>query len=247
MTIDTTPLGTILGVWAHPDDEAFLSGGLMAAARAAGQRVVVLTATRGELGAPDPDAWPPARLAAQREKELEHSLDALGVTEHAILGHPDGGCADVDFDIGTAEVAGTIDAVDPDTILTFGPDGYTGHSDHRTMAAWVEAAMQWTGSSARVLQATTTQSFLERFDDVHRDFDVFFAGMPSITEQDEMAVELALSGRLLDRKVAALRAQTTQTAGLISQMGCRRFRSWISKEFFAAAASASLPQQLAIH
>ncbi|HLZ38595.1 MAG TPA: PIG-L family deacetylase, partial [Mycobacteriales bacterium] len=43
-------LGTILGIWAHPDDEAYLSAGLMAIARGAGSRVVCATATRGELG-----------------------------------------------------------------------------------------------------------------------------------------------------------------------------------------------------
>ena len=43
-------LGTVLGVWAHPDDEAYLSSGLMAAARDAGHRVVVATATYGERG-----------------------------------------------------------------------------------------------------------------------------------------------------------------------------------------------------
>jgi LmbE family N-acetylglucosaminyl deacetylase len=43
-------LGTIMGIWVHPDDEAYLSGGLMALARANGQRVVCVTATRGELG-----------------------------------------------------------------------------------------------------------------------------------------------------------------------------------------------------
>jgi LmbE family N-acetylglucosaminyl deacetylase len=33
MTTDSTgELGTILGVWAHPDDEAYLSAGLMATA-----------------------------------------------------------------------------------------------------------------------------------------------------------------------------------------------------------------------
>jgi LmbE family N-acetylglucosaminyl deacetylase len=50
-------LGTIVGVWAHPDDEAYLSGGLMAAAGDAGSRVVCVTATRGERGTPDPEAW----------------------------------------------------------------------------------------------------------------------------------------------------------------------------------------------
>ena len=45
---DVAELGTILGIWAHPDDEAYLSGGLMALARDNGQRVVCVTATRGE-------------------------------------------------------------------------------------------------------------------------------------------------------------------------------------------------------
>ena len=43
----TIEVGTLLGVWAHPDDEIYLSAGLMAATRAAGHRVVVATATRG--------------------------------------------------------------------------------------------------------------------------------------------------------------------------------------------------------
>ena len=47
---DVRSLGTILGVWAHPDDEAYLSAALMALAVQNGQRVVCVTATRGELG-----------------------------------------------------------------------------------------------------------------------------------------------------------------------------------------------------
>ena len=66
---DVASLGTILGVWAHPDDEAYLCGGLYALARDAGARVICVTATRGELGG-DPSAWPPERLAAQRTAEL---------------------------------------------------------------------------------------------------------------------------------------------------------------------------------
>lgn len=228
-----TDLGTILGVWAHPDDEAFLSAGLMAAARAAGQRVFVVTATRGELGTPDPRAWPPARLARRREIELDRSLSILGVDEHVILGHPDGGCAEVPSEIGAAEIAGAIDAVAPDTILTFGPDGYTGHPDHRTMAHWVDEAMRWTGSEARVLHATTTEGFLDAFADVHRDFDVFFAGMPSVTEPDDLAVNLALESDILSQKVAALAAQSSQTTGLISTLGLERFTQWVAHELFA--------------
>lgn len=43
-------LGTILGVWAHPDDETYLMAGLAARAVRSGSRVVIVTATRGEGG-----------------------------------------------------------------------------------------------------------------------------------------------------------------------------------------------------
>ncbi len=50
MTTSLTDIRTLLGVWAHPDDEAYLSSALMASVRRDGGRVVVATATRGELG-----------------------------------------------------------------------------------------------------------------------------------------------------------------------------------------------------
>src|SRR3954453_11417181 len=60
--LDIHDLGTVLGVWAHPDDEAYLSAALMAEARDAGHPVVVATATDGELGGAGP-VTPPRHLA----------------------------------------------------------------------------------------------------------------------------------------------------------------------------------------
>ncbi len=51
---DIRELGTVLSIWAHPDDEAYLCDGIMAMAAAAGSRVVCVTAARGELGVTDP-------------------------------------------------------------------------------------------------------------------------------------------------------------------------------------------------
>ena len=89
-------LGTVLSIWAHPDDEAYLCGGIMAIAAAAGSRVVCVTATRGELGVTDPMRWPPEQLPAIREAEIAACLEILGVKEHRWLGYPDGGCAEAD-------------------------------------------------------------------------------------------------------------------------------------------------------
>jgi LmbE family N-acetylglucosaminyl deacetylase len=135
-------LGTILGVWAHPDDEAYLAGGLMALARRAGQRVVCVTATRGELGTSDPERWPPEKLAVERAKEMARCLEILGVTEHLWLDRPDGACAAVPDADGAARIASIIRRVRPQTVLTFGPDGMTGHSDHIAVSRWTTLAFE---------------------------------------------------------------------------------------------------------
>ena len=106
-------------MWAHPDDEGYLSAGIMADAVRNGNRVVCVTATRGE--AADPERWPPAELAEIREAEIANALEILGVTDHRWLGYPDGGCADVDAEEAVARIAAIIDEVQPDTVLTFGP------------------------------------------------------------------------------------------------------------------------------
>jgi LmbE family N-acetylglucosaminyl deacetylase len=73
-------LDTVLGVWAHPDDEAYLSAGLMAGAWAAGNRVVAITATLGEQGTgalrtshPSNGSRKPSRLTIEERVALPAS------------------------------------------------------------------------------------------------------------------------------------------------------------------------------
>lgn len=236
-------LGTVLVVWAHPDDEVYLSGGLMAAAADAGQRVVVVTATRGEQGTADPGRWPPAKLAARRSQEIAESLAALGGDriEHRFLGdalgrcHLDGALAGDPGDETVEELAGVIADVAPDTVLTFGPDGMTGHGDHRAVSAWTDRALRRVpGAAPRVLHACVTAGWLERFGDLVEpvdDGDDAFAPAPP----DQLVVDLDFSGELLDRKVAALRAQTTQTADLEAAVGAASYIAAVAGEYFRRA------------
>src|SRR6266567_2067187 len=112
-------LGTILGVWAHPDDEAYLTAGLMAQAVRDGRRVVCVTATRGEEGSWDEERWPTATLGEVRQAELERCLEILGVEEHHWLDYYDGTCGSVDPEEGVARVAALMDEVRPDSLFTF--------------------------------------------------------------------------------------------------------------------------------
>ena len=236
---DVTRLGTVLGIWAHPDDEAFLSAGLMAAARDAGQRVVCVTATLGEHGTDDPGSWPPKRMARVREREMHASMAALGVTEHHLLGLTDGACAAAPHDMIVAHLARIIRAVEPDTIVTFGPDGMTGHEDHQTVSAWATDAHAIAAPHTRLLYATTTEEFVRDWEPDRDTFNVFLAdGLPLRTPAAELAVELQLDADIVDRKIVALKAQASQTAGLFAALGEVRVRRWWSTETFVAAHTA---------
>jgi len=238
---DVAALGTILGVWAHPDDEAYLSGGLMALARDNGQRVVCVTATRGERGTPDPVAWPQARLADERTRELARCLSILGVEEHHWLGYCDGECAEVDSEPAVAGLAALLDDVRPDTVLTFGPDGITGHTDHRTVSAWVGAAFgRAAPPGARLLQAATSERRVAAWGALSERLGVYEPGYPVLVAADRLAVDLVLPPDVAVRKVQALAAQATQTAGLIATLGVDCYTAWVGEETFAEAAGGAI-------
>jgi LmbE family N-acetylglucosaminyl deacetylase len=244
-TTTTTPaglagvasLGTTLCVWAHPDDESYLGGGLVAALRAAGRRVAVVTATLGEAGLDGPVRRPdgPEPPPPSRAEELAAALRHLGGPEHHQLGFADGACADTDPAAGAAAVARVVAAVRPDTVVTFGPDGFTGHPDHIAVGAWTARALRDAGSGARLLHPVMTAADRDAGRDVDEPFGVFALGEPRICRPEEQALRLDLSGDLLARKLAALRAHRSQTALLIEMIGIDRYAAWVGTEAFADA------------
>ena len=229
-------LGTTLAVWAHPDDETYLAGGLLPLLREAGQRVVCVTATRGE--AADPRATPAERsaLAATRTAELLEAAGVLGIDEHHWLDLPDGGCHLVDPHGPARRIAAIAHEIDVDTIVTFGPDGFTGHPDHRAVSAWVDQAVALGADPVRVLHAAMTYADREAGRELDEQFGVYALGEPRLCRPDEVALLVELSGAALNRKVEALVRQRSQTAGIIEALGLPRFAEWVSREVFVAPA-----------
>ncbi|HEY6596114.1 MAG TPA: PIG-L family deacetylase [Asanoa sp.] len=226
-------LGTIASIWAHPDDETFLAGGVMAAAAGAGQRVVCVSASAGERGTDDPVAWPPERLGRVRRWEAAAAMAVLGVSEHHFLDLPDGGLAGIDPAGPVARLAELIADVAPDTVLTFGPDGITYHSDHRTVSRWVDAAWAAAGRPGRLLHAAVTADHVREWGARYEEWGVFMTDdRPLGVPADGLAVRLLLDGPDLDRKIAALTAMHTQTAPSIALLGEATFRTLNAEEAF---------------
>ena len=237
MTYPTQPheLGTILTVWAHPDDETYLAAGVMAAARQAGQRVVCISLTAGEHGTDDPGLWPPGRLAEVRRWEAAASMAALGVAEHQVLAFPDGGLNRRD-EMAVRRIGSLIDMVEPDTILTFGPDGATFHPDHIAVHHLVTTAWQRRGCAARLMYTATPTGFLDRYRGRLEKWGMYMTDeRPAGVAESDLDLHLRLSGPALDRKLAALRAMATQTAGVIDAVGIDVYRDFVSEEAFVDA------------
>jgi LmbE family N-acetylglucosaminyl deacetylase len=122
----------ILAVFAHPDDERVI-GPLLSRLAREGRETHLVIATDGSQGVRDFAHIPAgAELAAVRTKEATCAANRLGVRQLHILGLPDGGLASFEV-LGKLRsgLAAIIDSLKPAAIITFGPEGGTGHPDHR--------------------------------------------------------------------------------------------------------------------
>jgi LmbE family N-acetylglucosaminyl deacetylase len=120
----------MLAILAHPDDESFAIGGTLAKYAHEGIQVVLLCATRGEAGI---QGKGPEETGQIREMELLEAARFLGI-EVYFLDYMDGKLASENTTKLNEHIACWIDTVQPQVILTFGPDGVSGHPDHVTVS-----------------------------------------------------------------------------------------------------------------
>lgn len=156
---------TFMAVHAHPDDEVFLTGGVLAKASAEGIRTILVTATRGEEGEiHDPDLDPDEahhRLGAIREVELRRAVSILGIDELHFLGFRDSGMVGTpendnphnfhhaDLETVTASLVRLIRHTHPDVIVTYDERGGYGHPDHIATHRATMAAFEAAGDPTR--------------------------------------------------------------------------------------------------
>jgi LmbE family N-acetylglucosaminyl deacetylase len=131
----------VLGVFAHPDDETLCAGGTLAKYASAGADVRVISLTRGGAGqVRDASAATRATLRTVREMELVAAGRELGLTETRCFDYADGELSDVESQQLVGLVSELLRDFQPDVVITFGPDGFSGHPDHKAVGAAVTAA-----------------------------------------------------------------------------------------------------------
>ncbi|TRW89165.1 GlcNAc-PI de-N-acetylase [Mycolicibacterium sp. 018/SC-01/001] len=243
----------LMMVHAHPDDESSLTGGTLARYGAAGVRTILVTCTDGGQGDDESrdgsTAHDRQRVAARRSSELRVAAEILGVDELIMLGYPDSGdgaslSASVAAEVFSRraidpliqQLAHIIGTCRPDVIVTYPPNGLSGHPDHIRTHDIVAAAHEKiildaeltddvdpkrTRQNPRLFYAVVSST---RMSDLHRVARAAHPGEviwvpPTEMAVDDDAVTAAVDvSRFWPQKLRALAAHASQSdaAGLLN-------------------------------
>jgi LmbE family N-acetylglucosaminyl deacetylase len=222
-------MATITFFHAHPDDEAIATGGTMAVLAEQGHRVVLVTATRGELGEiPEGLLDPGQTLAERRADELAAACRILGVDRQVFLDYADSGMAGEETNVAEGcfaacdveEAATTLSRIlvdeGADVFVTYDEHGGYGHPDHIQVHRVGMRAAELAGTPV-VYLSTMDRDFLttvmaqaaaaapEASDQDGRPDDMESIGEPAA----RITTQVDVSG-VLARKRQSMRAHTSQ-------------------------------------
>ena len=253
---------SVLAVFAHPDDELFHGGGMLAHLSDRGARVTLACATRGEAGKAHPSVGPVDDLGAFRAEELRRSCAILGIGEPVLLGFHDSArkerqrhddpraLANVDMLEVEAAVRGVITDVRPHVIVTFDPHGGYYHPDHiavhrATTAAFWSSGVMGTEAPARLFYSVFSQRMYREHAEASRGWGVTDGLDPDVFAVTPELIAVSFDARpYLDRKLAAFAAHQSAFGVTLDMLAdpppdrariLRAFRPLVEDEAFVLA------------
>lgn len=141
---------TLVAIFAHPDDEAFGTGGTLTKYAHEGVDVHLIMATRGEAGQfANPAVAPVRPMSLLREQELRNACQHYGIKQLHLLGYVDGQTAIVPPAEAVVRIVELLRQLKPQVVLSFGPEGVYGHFDHLAVHRWATAAVELAGNPNR--------------------------------------------------------------------------------------------------
>lgn len=224
--------GPLLLVFAHPDDESSSVAGTVSKYTQRGVAVDLICATRGEkgtrLGVPsDVDT------ATARETGLRVAASVMGIRDIYLLGYTDGDLEKAD----TVEVAGRVmnimRKVQPEVVITFGPDGISGHPDHKAIGKATTTAFERLAESddgpRKLYYVTIPESAVT---EINRE-DI--EGV--LTRPDEEVTTIIDISGYLDNKIQSLMAHSSQgdARWLVEVFRQAGESSWAGREYLYLA------------
>ncbi|MGH2672412.1 MAG: PIG-L deacetylase family protein, partial [Actinomycetota bacterium] len=240
----------LTGVFAHPDDDTYAIAGSVAKHAAPDLEIALVMTTSGEAGQiADPSLATRETLASVREEEDRASWAALGSAPAIhFLRYPDGGVTVVPQESLVAMYLSILQETRPDVVVTFGPEGITGHTDHIAVGAAATVAFHAARAAGadgfrRLLYCCVASSSIDRFNELLRE-----RGVPPIDSTqpfqprgvpDEAVGMIVDCSDVYDRKLEALRRHRTQSE--LEDLPFELWRELLGTESFVVAYPESEP------
>lgn len=264
----------LLAIYAHPDDESFLSGGTLAKASSEGIEVTLVCATRGEVGEiADLTLATPETLAQVREEELREAARALGIGRVDFLDYRDSGMAGTPenahpnalVNAAAEEVVPRLVAIirelRPKVVITFDPGGGYGHPDHMAMSRHTLAACKTSGdaqlysdlgkpwSPARLVYTVFPRGRLVEISDILKsigeDSSRYENRMADAWPDEDVHAIIDVS-ETVEAKWDAVKCHRTQqgTFTMMSRIPEDKAKGFMSRELFAWALPETPPDEI---
>lgn len=192
-------MATLVCFHAHPDDEAIATGGTMVMASRAGHRVVLVLATKGEVGEPVDGVLDLGEaLGDRRVLESKASADILGVHRLEFLGYEDSGMMGeptndnpdcfwrADVHEAATRLAAILQEEKADVVTIYDPNGGYGHPDHIQVHRVGTEAAELAGVD-RVFWSTMNRTQMQQLIEQSEEFGATF-------DEDETPVDPSTFG-----------------------------------------------------
>ena len=219
-------LGNTVCLMAHPDDGWYSAAATLRRARKLRNKrtksrntVTSVSASNGGAGSQNHDRWHPDTIGTLREAEERKAFSRIDVSDVRFLGLPDGKLHEIDFEEGVELVLALLRELDPDTMITYGPDGLTGHSDHMVISGWVtEAVIRWIAEQIadgktphlRLLYVVADHKFVDEIVPVLHEAQAIYAE-PTAVHADKLFIDHWLSKVELAIKLLGIADHHTQS------------------------------------
>ena len=192
----------LVAIFAHPDDETFGPAGTLA--KFASERdVYILCVTSGEEGENHHQGKSDKLVHELRREEIKRASKILGVKKVFFLGFHDGELCNKNYHALANSITKKLKKLKPDTILTFEPQGISGHLDHIAVAMVTQYVFDRL-DFIKTLMFYATLAKNER--DTRKDYFVYFP-----EGYDEKDIDLIIdTSKFWEKKVRAMQEHKTQ-------------------------------------
>ncbi len=246
------PVSTVAFIHAHPDDEAIATGGTMRLLADAGHRVVLVSATRGEVGEPVEGVLETDEvLGDRRSRELENAAELLGVSRLEFLDYHDSGMMGertnrepgsfwmCDVAEASERFAAILDEESADLVVCYDPHGGYGHPDHIQAHRVGSGGARLAGGLPVVwttMNATRMRARVEEFADAMDADDEERPNLedgPFGMEEDELTHEIDVSAVIdIKKKAMALHASQISDDSFFMVLPDEVFLAAFGAEFY---------------